>query len=45
MSAIGASFVARINLATGDVVPETKALTKGCNQFDTFFETEVMVQS
>lgn len=29
MSAIGASFVSRINLATGDVVPETKALTKG----------------
>ncbi|XP_073034961.1 conserved oligomeric Golgi complex subunit 7 [Primulina eburnea] len=29
MSAIGASFVARINLATGDVVPETKSLAKG----------------
>ncbi|XP_076898633.1 conserved oligomeric Golgi complex subunit 7-like [Bidens hawaiensis] len=29
MVAIGASFVSRINLATGDVVPETKALGKG----------------
>ncbi|KAJ0964288.1 hypothetical protein J5N97_029410 [Dioscorea zingiberensis] len=29
MSELGASFVSRINLATGDVVPETKALTKG----------------
>ncbi|XP_075502437.1 conserved oligomeric Golgi complex subunit 7 [Primulina tabacum] len=29
MSAIGTSFVARINLATGDVVPETKSLAKG----------------
>lgn len=30
MAAVGSSFVSRINLATGDVVPETKALTKGC---------------
>ena len=29
MVAVGASFVSRINLATGDVVPETKALAKG----------------
>ncbi|KAJ8645999.1 hypothetical protein MRB53_007747 [Persea americana] len=29
MSALGASFVSRINLATGDVVPETRALAKG----------------
>ncbi|KAM7499531.1 hypothetical protein LguiA_023945 [Lonicera macranthoides] len=29
MAAICASFVFRINLATGDVVPETKALAKG----------------
>lgn len=29
MSAVGGSFVLRINLATGDVVPETKALAKG----------------
>ncbi|KAH7537864.1 conserved oligomeric Golgi complex subunit 7 [Ziziphus jujuba] len=29
MAAIGASFVSRINLATGDAVPETKALAKG----------------
>lgn len=29
MAAIGASFVSRINLATGDVIPETKALAKG----------------
>ncbi|XP_027163685.1 conserved oligomeric Golgi complex subunit 7 [Coffea eugenioides] len=29
MTAIGQSFVSRINLATGDVVPETKALSKG----------------
>ncbi|KAL5744305.1 hypothetical protein ACOSP7_027165 [Xanthoceras sorbifolium] len=29
MAAIGANFVSRINLATGDVVPETKALAKG----------------
>ncbi|KDP22425.1 hypothetical protein JCGZ_26256 [Jatropha curcas] len=29
MQAIGASFVSRVNLATGDVVPETKALAKG----------------
>lgn len=29
MQAVGASFVSRINLATGDVVPETKALAKG----------------
>ncbi|EXC36303.1 hypothetical protein L484_001268 [Morus notabilis] len=29
MATIGASFVSRINLSTGDVVPETKALGKG----------------
>lgn len=29
MAAIMMNFVARINLATGDVVPETKALAKG----------------
>ncbi|WCJ36477.1 Conserved oligomeric Golgi complex subunit 7 [Euphorbia peplus] len=29
MQAIGATFISRINLATGDVVPETKALSKG----------------
>ncbi|KAL6530254.1 Golgi transport complex subunit 7 [Orobanche hederae] len=29
MSSISASFVSRINLATGEVVPETKALAKG----------------
>lgn len=29
MAAIGQSFLIRINLATGDVVPETKALSKG----------------
>ncbi|KAI3756909.1 hypothetical protein L6452_04441 [Arctium lappa] len=29
MVAVGASFVSRINIATGDVVPETKALAKG----------------
>eukprot|EP00262_Sarcandra_glabra_P002656 TRINITY_DN13063_c0_g1_i1.p1 TRINITY_DN13063_c0_g1~~TRINITY_DN13063_c0_g1_i1.p1 ORF type:complete len:565 (-),score=93.71 TRINITY_DN13063_c0_g1_i1:200-1783(-) len=29
MSALSASFVSRINLATGDVVPETRALAKG----------------
>lgn len=29
MVAVGASFVSRVNLATGDVVPETKALAKG----------------
>ncbi|KAK4385128.1 Conserved oligomeric Golgi complex subunit [Sesamum angolense] len=29
MSSIGSSFVSRVNLATGDVVPETKALAKG----------------
>ena len=29
MAAIGANFVSRINLATGDVVPETKSLAKG----------------
>lgn len=33
MAAIGASFVSRINLATGDAVPETKALAKGCVGF------------
>ncbi|XP_057473890.1 conserved oligomeric Golgi complex subunit 7-like [Actinidia eriantha] len=29
MATVGASFVSRINLATGGVVPETKALAKG----------------
>ncbi|CAN0902534.1 Conserved oligomeric Golgi complex subunit 7 [Linum grandiflorum] len=29
MAAVGASFVSRLNLATGEVVPETKALSKG----------------
>lgn len=29
MSSITASFISRVNLATGDVVPETKALAKG----------------
>ncbi|KAK4359020.1 hypothetical protein RND71_021249 [Anisodus tanguticus] len=29
MSAIGVSFASQINLATGDAVPETKALAKG----------------
>lgn len=29
MSAIGMSFASQINLATGDAVPETKALAKG----------------
>ncbi|PQQ04351.1 conserved oligomeric Golgi complex subunit 7 [Prunus yedoensis var. nudiflora] len=29
MAAVGASFVSRINLATGDVIPETKSLAKG----------------
>ncbi|KAK1307345.1 hypothetical protein QJS10_CPA10g00877 [Acorus calamus] len=29
ISTLSASFVSRINLATGDVVPETRALTKG----------------
>lgn len=29
MTSIGQSFLTRINLATGDVVPETKALSKG----------------
>lgn len=29
MSSIGTSFVSRVNLATGDAVPETKALAKG----------------
>ncbi|EYU24953.1 hypothetical protein ABFS82_06G047400 [Erythranthe guttata] len=29
MSSIGASFISHVNLATGDVVPETKALAKG----------------
>lgn len=29
MSELGASFASRVNLATGDVVPETKTLTKG----------------
>lgn len=29
MVAVGASFVSRVNLATGEAVPETKALAKG----------------
>ncbi|XP_065871438.1 conserved oligomeric Golgi complex subunit 7 [Euphorbia lathyris] len=29
MQAIGATFISRVNLATGHVVPETKALSKG----------------
>ncbi|KAH9647692.1 Conserved oligomeric Golgi complex subunit 7 [Citrus sinensis] len=29
MASVGGSFVSRINLATGDFVPETKALSKG----------------
>lgn len=29
MAAVGSSFVSRINLAAGEVVPETKALSKG----------------
>ncbi|XVF49363.1 hypothetical protein PTKIN_Ptkin04bG0005700 [Pterospermum kingtungense] len=29
MAVVGSSFVSRINLATGEVVPETKALAKG----------------
>ncbi|KAK5777324.1 conserved oligomeric Golgi complex subunit 7 [Gossypium arboreum] len=29
MAAVGSSFVSRINLATGEVVPETKAFAKG----------------
>lgn len=29
MASVGGSFVSRISLATGDVVPETKALSKG----------------
>lgn len=29
MATVGASFVSRLNHATGDVVPETKALAKG----------------
>ncbi|KAL7214477.1 hypothetical protein ACSBR1_026814 [Camellia fascicularis] len=29
MTTVGANFVSRINLATGEVVPETKALAKG----------------
>lgn len=33
MVAVGASFVSRINLATGDVVPETKSLGKGSMPF------------
>ena len=32
MQAVGASFISRINLATGDVIPETKALAKGLKQ-------------
>ena len=30
MTTIGANFISRISLSTGDVVPETKALGKGC---------------
>ena len=30
MATIGSNFVSWINLATGDVVAETKALAKGC---------------
>lgn len=33
MVAVGASFVSRINFATGDVVPETKSLGKGSMPF------------
>ena len=29
MASVGSSFISRINLATGEVVPETKALAKG----------------
>lgn len=29
MVVVGSNFVSRINLATGDVIPETKALAKG----------------
>lgn len=29
MATVGASFLSRINLATGDVVPETRGLAKG----------------
>lgn len=29
MGVLGSSFVSRLNLATGDAVPETKALAKG----------------
>jgi hypothetical protein len=29
MAAVGSSFVSRVNSATGNVVPETKALAKG----------------
>ncbi|MQM09770.1 hypothetical protein Taro_042646 [Colocasia esculenta] len=29
MSALGASFISRINMATGDVIPETRMLHKG----------------
>lgn len=35
MTAIGQSLVSRINLAAGDVVPETKALSKG-NTYTSF---------
>lgn len=31
MTTVSGSFVLRLNLAIGDVVPETKALAKGCN--------------
>lgn len=33
MLAVNSSFISRINLATGDAVPETKALAKGCILF------------
>lgn len=29
MSDLGSSFVSRVNVATGDVVPETRSLNKG----------------
>ena len=31
ISSLSTSFVSRINLATGDVIPETRALHKGLN--------------
>lgn len=36
MLEIGASFASRVNLATGDVVPETRTLTKGTS-YETYF--------